>query len=56
MIASATCRAFDADLAIRGAHARIPRSIFFIGINTPIRQSSKRERLPQKFALANLTA
>src|SRR5260370_12580914 len=37
MIASATCRAFDADLAIRGAHARIPRSIFFIGIDTPIR-------------------
>src|SRR6266404_6663786 len=37
MIASATCRAFDVDLAIRGAHARMPRSIFFIGIGTPIR-------------------
>src|ERR1700736_390813 len=36
MIASATCRAFDVDLAIHGAHARIPRSIFFIGIQTPI--------------------
>src|SRR5438105_15254127 len=36
MIASATCRAFDVDLAIRGAHARIPRSIFFICIGTPI--------------------
>jgi len=36
MIASATCRAFDVDLAIRGAHTRIPRSIFFIGIGIPI--------------------
>jgi len=37
MIASATCRAVDVDLAIRGAHARMPRSTFFIGIDTPIR-------------------
>src|SRR5262249_49895547 len=37
MIASATFRALDVDLAMRGAHARIPRSTFFIGIGTPIR-------------------
>src|SRR5438309_9337951 len=37
MIASATCRAFDVDLAMRDAHARMPRSMFFIGIATPIR-------------------
>ena len=37
MIASATCRAFVVDLASSGAHSRIPRSTFFIGIGTPIR-------------------
>src|SRR5438128_10261120 len=37
MIASATCRALDVDLAMRDAHARMPRLTFFIGIATPIR-------------------
>src|ERR1700736_183896 len=37
MIAVATWRAFGFDLASNGAHRRIPRSTFFIGIGTPIR-------------------
>src|SRR5437588_8862827 len=37
MIASATFLALNVDLAMRGAHARMPRSTFCIGIATPIR-------------------
>src|SRR2546430_9591265 len=46
MMASAAWRAFVGDLASNGAHARTPRSTFFIGISTPIRPVEQTSTSP----------